>query len=90
MDLLVVVSAQFVLFLRTPRPQGHLDVPVGILAADHEPDLARRIGGNGGVGVLDHREDFLTVFLEFGDERQVKPLVLGWTTRMLAYFTLGS
>lgn len=75
-DVRVVVSAQLLLLLLGPRPQRHLDVGVGVLAAHHEADLARGIGWDGGVSVLGHREDLLAVLLELGDELQVKPLVL--------------
>ena len=76
-DLGVVVLAQLVLLLGGPLAQGHLDVGVGVLAADHEADLARRVGGDRGVGVLSDSKDLLAVLLELGDERQVQPLVLG-------------
>jgi hypothetical protein len=55
-----------------------LDVSVGILAAHHETNLARRISRNRGVSVFDNWEDFFAVLLELGDERQMKPLILGW------------
>lgn len=76
MDLRVVVSAQLLLLLRSPGPNGHLDVAVGVLAADHEANLSRRIGWDGSIGVLGNREDLLAVLLQVGDERQVEPLVL--------------
>lgn len=75
-DVRVVVSAQLLLLLLGPRPERHLDVGVGVLAAHHEADLARWVGWDGGVSVLSHREDFLAVLLELGDELQVEPLVL--------------
>lgn len=78
MDLRVVVSAQLLLFLGSPGPNGHLDVTVGVLAADHETNLPRRVGWDGGVGVLGNREDLLAVLLQLGDERQVEPLVLSY------------
>lgn len=77
MDLGVVVLALLVLLLGGPLAQGHLDVGVGVLAADHEANLARRVGGDGGVGVLGDGKDLLAVLLELGDEGQVQPLVLG-------------
>lgn len=75
-DLSVVISAQLLLLLRRPRADGNLDVSVGVLAADHEADLAGGVGRDGGIGVLDGGEDLLAVLLELGDEREVKPLVL--------------
>lgn len=77
MDLLGVVLAQLVLFLCRPSADRGLEVAVGILGADHEADLARRVGGNGGVGVFNVGEDALAVLLELGDEGKVEPLVLG-------------
>lgn len=76
MNIRVVVSAQLLLLLLGPRPERHLDVGIGVLAAHHEADLARGVGWDGGVGVLSHRENLLAVFLELGDELEVEPLVL--------------
>lgn len=77
MDLGVVVPAQLALLLLAPRADGHADVPVGVLAADHETNLARRVGRDGGVGVLSDGENLTAVLLELGDQGQVKPLILG-------------
>lgn len=76
-DLLVVILAQLLLFFGRPAANRLLEVGVGILGANHESDLARGIGGNGGVGVFHGREDFFAVFLELGNEWQMEPLVLG-------------
>lgn len=76
MDVGVVVSAQLLLLLLGPGPQRNPDVDVGVLAADHEADLTRGVGRDGGVSVLGNGEDLLAVLLELGDERQVQPLVL--------------
>lgn len=75
MDLFIIVPAQLLLFFKLPLPQGHLDVPVGILAADHESDLARWVGRDSGVGIFDRGEYFLATFLQVGDEAEVQPLV---------------
>lgn len=80
-DLSVVVAALGLFLLGCPLAKRNTDIAVGILAADHEADLARRVGRDGGVGVLGDGEDFLAVFLELGDERQVEPLVLGYRKR---------
>lgn len=80
MDIGVVVPAELLLFLLGPGPQGNPDVAAGILAADHEADLARGVGRDGGVSVLGNGEDLLAVLLELGDERQVQPLVLSCFT----------
>ncbi len=84
MDLRVVVLAELDFLLRGPRAERHLDIGVGILGANHETDLARRVGRDGGVGVLGDREDLLAVLLELGDEGQVKPLVLSCGRIVLA------
>lgn len=74
-NVLVVVSTQLFLLLGIPAPHRRRDVPVLVLAAHHEADLARRVGGDGGVGVLDHGEDFPAGLFEVGDEGEVEPLV---------------
>lgn len=63
MDLFVVVPAQLLLFFKLPLPQRHLHVPVRILAADHESDLARGVRRDSGVGVFDGGEYFFATFL---------------------------
>lgn len=75
MDLFVVVPAQLLLFFKLPLPQRHLHVPVRILAADHETDLARRVRRDRGVGVFDRGEYFFATFLQVGDKAEVQPLV---------------
>lgn len=75
-DLGVVVPALGLLLLGGPRAERDLDIAAGVLAADHEADLARGVGGNGGVSVLGDGEHLLAVLLEAGDQGQVKPLVL--------------
>ena len=47
--------------------QRGLDVAVLVLGADHEADLAGRVGRDRRVRVLDGREDFLARPLELGD-----------------------
>ena len=79
MDLGIVVPAQLLLLLLGPGPHGNPDVAVGVLAADHEADLARGVGRDGGVSILSNGEDLLAVLLELGDERQVQPLVLSYS-----------
>lgn len=76
MNRLIIVPTQLILLFRIPAPHGGRDVSVFIFAADHEADLARGVGGDGGVGVFDRREDFFAGFLEVGDEGEVEPLVL--------------
>jgi len=82
-DLLAVVPAKLLLLFGRPAAKGLLEVAVGVLAADHETDLAGGVGGDGGVTVLDVGEDLLASLLEVDNEGHVKPLVLGYT-RMLA------
>jgi len=64
----IVVLAQLLLFLGSESSERLLHVAVGILAANHETDLARWVGGDGGVGVLNGGKDFFAVLLELGDE----------------------
>lgn len=79
MDLLVVIPAQLLLLVGIPLAKRNLDVTGRILAADHEADLARRVGRDRRVGVFDHGEHFLAGFLELGDEREMQPLVFGYS-----------
>lgn len=75
-DLLVVVLAQLLLLLSAPAAQRLLEVAVGVLAADHEANLAGWVGGNGCVGVLDGGKDLLARLLQVGNEGEMQPLVL--------------
>ena len=76
MDVLVVVAAELLLLLGGPGAERLTDVAVGVLAADHEADLAGGVGGDGGVGVLGDGEDLLAGLLEVGNQGEVEPLVL--------------
>lgn len=78
MNLLVVIPTQLLLLVGIPMSERDLDVTGGVLAADHEADLARRVGRDRRVGVFNHGENFLTRSFELGDEREVKPLVFGY------------
>ena len=78
MNVLVVVSEEFLLLLRRERAQGVGKVTLGILAADHEADLAGGVGWDGRVCILDVREDLLAVLLELSDQWKMEPLVLGY------------
>ena len=80
-NVLVVVTAQLLFLLPSPGADGLTHVAAGVLAADHETDLARGVGGDGGVGVFRDREDLLAGLLEVGDQREVEPLVLGYETK---------
>lgn len=84
MDVLAVVPAKLLLLFSRPAAKGLLEVSGGVLAADHEANLARGIGRDRGVGVFDGREDLLARLLEVGNERQVEPLVLSCTKSLLA------
>lgn len=84
MDVLVVVAAVLQLLLGGPGAERLADVAVGVLAADHEADLARGVGGDGGVGVLGDGEDRLAVLLELGNQVKVEPLVLGYRFKCTA------
>ena len=75
-DVGIVVAAQTVLLLAGPGANGLLEIGLGVLAADHEADLAGGVGGDGGVGVFGDGEDLAASLLEVGDQLEVKPLVL--------------
>jgi hypothetical protein len=77
-DVGVVVSAQLVFLLGGPATYRCFEIAIGILAADHEANLARWVGWDGGVGIFDVRENLIAILLELGDQWEVKPLVLGW------------
>ena len=77
MNIRVIILAQLLLLFRSKRANRFPDIAIGVLAADHEADLAGRICRDSSVGVFDSGEDFFAVFLELGDQRQVEPLVLG-------------
>jgi hypothetical protein len=72
-DLGRVVSELGILLLLGPGSEGVLDIGLGVLGADHEADLARGVGGDGGEGVLGDGEDGTTVLLETSDEREMEP-----------------
>ena len=76
MHIRIIVPTQLALLLLRPLPHRLLDVPRGVLAADHEADLAGGIGRDRGVGVLGDGEDLAAGALERRDEREVQPLVL--------------
>lgn len=77
-DILAVVAAQLLLLLAGPLPEGLTEVAGGVLAADHEADLAGGVSGDGGVGILDDGEDLAAGLLQAGDEGEVEPEVLAW------------
>ena len=72
---LVVVPTQLFLLLRIPATHRCCDISILVFAAHHEANLARWIGGNGGVRVFDDREDFLASLFEICDESKVEPLI---------------
>jgi hypothetical protein len=74
----VVVSTQLVFLLGRPAAYRCFEIAIGILAADHEANLAGWVGWDGGVGIFDVREYLLAVLLELGDQWEVEPLVLRW------------
>jgi hypothetical protein len=75
-DAAVVVAVALILLLLGQSAERLGDVAAGLLAAHHEADLARGVGGDRGVGVLDDGEDLAAGLLEIGDELEVEPLVL--------------
>lgn len=77
MDLLVVVLVDLVILLGGEGSKRRLDNSVGVLGAHHEANLARGVGGDGGVGVLGNGENVLARLLEVLDDGEVQPDVLG-------------
>lgn len=77
MNILVVVLEELPLLLRCERADGFRKVTLGIFTADHEADLARGVGWDGRIGVLNTWEYLLAVLLELGDQWKMKPLILG-------------
>lgn len=77
-DIRVVISEKSLFLLSGKASDRDLDVAVGVLGADHEADLARWVGWDSGVGVLDSWENLPTVLLQFGDQREMEPLVLSY------------
>jgi len=70
-DLFIVVSAQLLLLLCAPTSDRLFDIPIGVLAADHESNLTGRIGRDSGVSVFDGWKDLEAGFLQRGDQGQV-------------------
>lgn len=87
-DLLAVVLAKLVLLLLGPAAKRLLDVDGAVLGADHETNLAGRVGGDGGPAVLGDGEDLLALLLEVGDHAHVEPRVLGCEGELLAMLML--
>ena len=76
-NILVIVAEELLLLLRFECAKRLGEITIGILAADHEADLARGVSWDGRIGVLDIREDFFAVLLQLGDQWKVEPLVFG-------------
>jgi len=74
-DLLVVVLAKLLLFLGRKGTERLGDIAIGVLAADHEANLPRWVGRDGGVSILDSWEDFLAILLQLGNQWEVEPLI---------------
>lgn len=72
----VVVAVNCHLGFLGPLPQGNLDVGGGVFTANKEAELTRRVGGDGGVGILNYRESFTAGVTEFLKQVEVKPNVL--------------
>ena len=68
MDPLVIVSVHLLFLFAGYGPERLGDVPVCILAANHETNLAGWIGGDGRVSVFRNREDFAARLLKVGNE----------------------
>ena len=85
-DIRAVVSAKLLLLLDGPATDWILEVTLGVLAANHEANLARWVGWDGGVGVFDVGENLFAVFLELGDHSKVEPLVLSYSSVLVNPF----
>ena len=57
MNLLVIVATESLFLLSRPRTHGRTQTSIGILGADHEANLAGRVGGDSGVGIFGDGED---------------------------------
>ena len=68
MNLFVVISTELVLLLWSPAAQWLLEIRLGVFAADHKADLARRVGWDRSVGIFDNWEDLLAGGFEFSDQ----------------------
>ena len=77
-DSLAVILVLLQLLFGADGPQGRLDVPALIFAADHEANLTTWVGGDGSVSVLDDWEHLFADFLEGLDEFSVEPDALSW------------
>ena len=78
MDIGIVVAAETLFLLAGPRAERLAHVAGGVLAADHEADLAGGVGGDGGVGVFGDGEDLFAGGAQVGNQREMEPLVFGW------------
>lgn len=76
MDIGIVVAVNLLLFLCSPASQWLSDIAVGVFAADHETNLARWVGWDRSVGVLNRGEYFFAILLQLSDEWEVEPLIL--------------
>jgi hypothetical protein len=76
-DFLAVVPEDLILLLGGPGADGLLDVGGAVLGADHEANLAGRVGRDRGPAVLGDGEDLLALLLQAGDHGHVQPGVLG-------------
>ena len=77
MNVLVIVTEELLLHFWSERAKRLGEITICILAADHEADLARGVGWDGRIGVLDIREDLLAVLFQLGNQIKVEPLVFG-------------
>lgn len=53
-----------------------------VFTAEHEADLAARVGGDGAVSVVHYREERLAKGVHFFDQLQVKPLTFSCKREM--------
>jgi hypothetical protein len=72
-NIRVVVTAELILLFGGEATERLSDVGVSILGAEDVTDLARGVGGDAGVSILNLRVEILTEVLDLLDERQVEP-----------------
>jgi hypothetical protein len=89
MDLLAVVLAKLLFLLLAPAPDRLFNITTSVLGTHHKADLTGWVGRNGCVCVLDHGEDLFARLLQIGDELEVQPLILRYTTNTLARSLVG-
>lgn len=66
--ILIIVTTKLFLLFFAPATHGLLDVPLPVLAADHEPYLSGWVSRDGRVRVLHRWENLFALLFEASDE----------------------